>query len=177
MYKRTLLLLLMVSGAAAAESVSVPVNLVDVSGGSQPIGTIEMSDTAYGLLFTPVLTSLPPGLHGFHVHEKPGCGPGEKDGKKQAALAAGGHLDPQATGKHEGPYGAGHLGDLPPLYVDASGKAENHVLAPRLKLLDVMGRALMVHAGGDNLADQPEKLGGGGPRIACGVVPGSAGPK
>jgi Cu-Zn family superoxide dismutase len=28
----------------------------------------------------------------------------------------------------------------------------------------------MVHAGGDNYADQPEPLGGGGPRVACGVV-------
>jgi Cu-Zn family superoxide dismutase len=29
----------------------------------------------------------------------------------------------------------------------------------------------MIHAGGDNHADHPEKLGGGGARIGCGVVP------
>jgi Cu-Zn family superoxide dismutase len=28
----------------------------------------------------------------------------------------------------------------------------------------------MVHAGGDNFADHPQPLGGGGPRIACGVI-------
>jgi Cu-Zn family superoxide dismutase len=28
----------------------------------------------------------------------------------------------------------------------------------------------MIHAGGDNYSDHPEKLGGGGARIACGVV-------
>ncbi len=36
-----------------------------------------------------------------------------KEGKAVAAGAAGGHYDPQHTGKHEGPLGAGHLGDLP----------------------------------------------------------------
>jgi Cu-Zn family superoxide dismutase len=29
----------------------------------------------------------------------------------------------------------------------------------------------MIHAGGDNHAEHPAPLGGGGPRIACGVVP------
>jgi len=28
----------------------------------------------------------------------------------------------------------------------------------------------MVHVGGDNHSDHPEKLGGGGARMACGVV-------
>ena len=40
-----------------------------------------------------------------------------------AALAAGGHYDPAKTDRHEGPYGNGHLGDLPALYVDKEGKA------------------------------------------------------
>jgi Cu-Zn family superoxide dismutase len=42
--------------------------------------------------------------------------------------------------------------------------------APRLKVADAEGRALMIHAGGDNYSDQPKPLGGGGARIACGVV-------
>jgi len=28
----------------------------------------------------------------------------------------------------------------------------------------------MIHAGGDNYADQPAPLGGGGARVACGVI-------
>jgi len=44
------------------------------------------------------------------------------------------------------------------------------VLAPRLKLADLPGRSLMVHAGGDNHADHPAPLGGGGARVACGVI-------
>jgi len=39
---------------------------------------------------------------------------------------------------------------------------------PVLKTLDQLeGRALMIHAGGDNYADEPEPLGGGGAR--CGL--------
>jgi Cu-Zn family superoxide dismutase len=29
----------------------------------------------------------------------------------------------------------------------------------------------MIHAGGDNYSDEPAPLGGGGARVACGVVP------
>ncbi len=86
------------------------------------------------------------------------------------ALSAGGHLDPGATNKHGEPWGDGHLGDLPPVYVDASGNAAQPVLAPRLKVADLAGRSLMIHAGGDNHADHPAPLGGGGARVACGVI-------
>jgi Cu-Zn family superoxide dismutase len=39
--------------------------------------------------------------------------------------------------------------------VAADGTAAQPVLAPRLKLADVQGHALMVHAGGDNHSDHP----------------------
>jgi Cu-Zn family superoxide dismutase len=87
-----------------------------------------------------------------------------------AALAAGGHLDPQGSKRHGEPWGTGHLGDLPPLYVAGDGTATNPVLGPRLKMADLAKRSLMVHVGGDNHADHPMPLGGGGGRMACGVI-------
>lgn len=165
-----LLVLGAVSLAARAETV-VPMNLVDENGTGVPIGSVTITESPYGLVFTPQLTQLPPGLHGFHVHEKPSCAPGEKDGKKVAALGAGGHYDPAGSGKHGLPWGDGHLGDLPALYVAADGSATYPVLAPRLKAADLKGRSLMVHLGGDNHADHPMPLGGGGARFACGVIP------
>ena len=54
----------------------------------------------------------------------------------------------------------------------ADGSAATPVLAPRLKLADVQKRSLMVHAGGDNHADHPAPLGGGGARVGCGVIGG-----
>ncbi len=156
--------------ALAADPMVVEMRAADAAGTGAVIGTVTVTATPYGTLFTPNLTGLTPGLHGFHVHEHPSCEPKDQSGKAVPALGAGGHFDPGKTGKHLGPYADGHLGDLPPLFADAAGRSTLPVLAPRLKPADVKGRSLMVHAGGDNYADQPEPLGGGGPRVACGVV-------
>ncbi|EEX1395796.1 superoxide dismutase, partial [Escherichia coli] len=65
----------------------------------------------------------------------------------------------------------GHPGDLPALFVTHDGKANYPVLAPRLNSLkEIKGRSLMLHAGGDNHHDHPEPLGGGGARMACGII-------
>jgi Cu-Zn family superoxide dismutase len=162
-------MLLAAAGAASADTV-VQMNLVDANGVAADVGTITISESKFGLVFTPALRGLPAGLHGFHVHQNPSCAPAEKDGKSVPALAAGGHLDPAGTNRHGEPWGDGHLGDLPPLYIAADGTATQPVLGPRLKAADVAGRSLMVHVGGDNHADHPAPLGGGGARMACGVV-------
>lgn len=170
-YALVVLLAILAPGMApAADSIVVEMRAADAGGPGGALGTVTVSATPYGTLFSPDLTGLSPGLHGFHVHEHPSCDPKDQAGKPVAALGAGGHYDPGKTGKHLGPYAEGHLGDLPPLYVGASGRSTLPVLAPRLKLEDLQGRSLMVHAGGDNFSDQPEPLGGGGARIACGVV-------
>ncbi|WP_213879230.1 superoxide dismutase family protein [Pseudomonas sp. dw_358] len=165
------LVALAVVGSAQAASKEVTINLVSASGAPQPIGTVTIEETQYGLVFTPALKSLPPGVHGFHVHQNGSCDAAMKDGKMSPAEAAGGHFDPQKTGKHLGPYGNGHLGDLPAIYVNADGTATYPVLAPRIKKIsEITGHALMVHAGGDNHSDMPMPLGGGGARVACGVI-------
>lgn len=157
-------------GLAHAQPTVVEIRAAEPSGPGAVLGNVTITATPYGALFTPNLAGLPPGIHGFHVHEHPSCAPMEKDGKPVPSLGAGGHYDPAKTGKHLGPYADGHLGDLPPLFVDAQGKSTLPVLAPRLKVADVKGRSLMVHAGGDNFSDHPEPLGGGGARIGCGIV-------
>lgn len=156
--------------AAHAADVKVAMKMATEKGEGASVGSVTISETKHGLVFTPALTGLPAGLHGFHVHENGSCGPNQKDGKPVAAGAAGGHLDPAKTGKHGLPWGEGHLGDLPALAVDTNGASSNPVLAPRLKMADVKGKALMVHAGGDNHADHPAPLGGGGARMACGII-------
>ncbi len=164
-------LLAVASSVCGAAETVVPMNAVDAAGVGAAAGSVRVVETPYGLVLYPALTGLPPGLHGFHVHANAACGPGETDGRMQPALAAGGHLDPAATKQHGEPWGTGHLGDLPPLYVAPDGSATNPVLAPRMKQLsEVQGHALMVHTGGDNHADHPLPLGGGGARIVCGVI-------
>jgi len=163
--------LLCFSLVSYADEVTIPVNAVDEHGVGKSLGTVTAMDSKDGLVLTPNLKGLPPGGHGFHVHENPSCQPKEKEGKMTAAFAAGAHYDPAGSGKHEGPMGKGHLGDLPALVVASDGSATMPVMAQRLKVADLKGRSLMIHAGGDNYSDQPQPLGGGGARIACGVVP------
>src|SRR6266851_4368960 len=85
--------------------------------------------------------------------------------------AAGGHYDPAHAKKHLGPLSAaGHRGDLPMLVVDSRGDATQAVTAAHLTVEQIRGRSIMIHAGGDNYSDTPAPLGGGGARIACGVI-------
>ncbi|OAE64275.1 superoxide dismutase [Cu-Zn] SodC2 [Achromobacter mucicolens] len=157
------------SSAALAEDVSM--SFLTPEGVGKSAGTITLKDTKEGLQFTPHLKGLPPGERGFHVHEKGSCEPGMVNGKTAPGGGAGGHLDPKGTKAHKGPMATdGHQGDLPFLTVAADGSATKTVLAPHLKLADVKGHALMIHAGGDNYSDKPEPLGGGGGRLVCGVV-------
>ncbi len=163
---------LAVAAFAHGAEIVVKMNMAEATGAGAAVGMVRIVETPFGLAFYPALTGLPaPGLHGFHVHENPSCASKDNDGKPVPALSAGGHYDPQGTKKHGEPWGEGHLGDLPALFVAADGSASNPVLAPRLKTLaDVDKRSLMIHIGGDNHADHPAPLGGGGARIACGVV-------
>lgn len=143
--------------------VSIPIYQTTEQGTGQSVGNIKITETKYGLLFTPDLHDLKPGVHGFHIHQNASC---EKNG-----MSAGGHFDPNQTNKHLGPYYEGHLGDLPAIIVLTDGTATLPVLAPRIhRISEIENRSLMIHDGGDNYSDVPQKLGGGGSRMGCGVI-------
>lgn len=159
-------------GPAQAQQLTAVIHTVTAAGVSQSLGTVTITGTDAGAAFATDLHGLTPGPHGFHVHAGGDCGPGHNaDGQMAAAMQAGGHWDPAATKAHLGPDGAGHLGDLPVLEAGADGNAVVTVVAPRIKdVAELRGKALMIHAGGDNYSDQPKPLGGGGDRIGCGVI-------
>ena len=167
-----LLVAMTVAGEAEAQTKSATVNMISADGVGAAIGTISFRDTRQGLYIEPKLTGLPPGPHGFHIHQNPNCGPGPGANNAPApGMAAGGHYDPKSANKHRGPHtDDSHLGDLPILVVDATGAATLPGIAKRLKASDLAGRSVMIHAGSDNFDDQPAALGGGGGRIACGVI-------
>ena len=133
-----------------------------------PVGSVIAVKTNYGVAFFPDLKGLEPGLHGFHVHANPDCGATDKG----LGMKAGGHWDPANSGNHSFPWDdKGHKGDLPAIYVASDGTATNPVLSPKIKdLSELKGHSLMVHIGGDNHSDHPKALGGGGARMACGVI-------
>jgi Cu-Zn family superoxide dismutase len=146
--------------------------IVDTRG--DPIGTAHLTEGPYGLLirlkFQP--RALSPGWHGLHVHER---GQGCDDGAS-GFQGAGAHLG-HAKGKHGllNPNGP-EPGDLPSIYVPASGAFEVEVYSPSLTLgqgpgrtviWDADGASLIIHANRDDQQTQP--IGGAGDRVACAV--------
>lgn len=164
------------SSAAFAEEVTIDIHSINDKGVGAKIGSVHAYDSDNGLVLSVQLSSLPVGPHGFHLHDNGSCDPARRDGQMVAGLGAGGHYDPDGTGKHLGPSGEGHKGDLPVIYVEPDEMAletsfKRVKVVPRLTVSELHGRALVIHAGGDNYSDQPNPLGGGGARIACGLIP------
>ncbi len=147
--------------SVSASAASISTQIYGTDDKHEAKGSITFKNSPGGLLIHSNLHDLPPGPHGLHIHQNKSCG---DDGMK-----AGGHLDPNKTNSHQGPYGKGHLGDLPVLYINADGKSLTSMLAPRLSIDDIKKRSIMIHAGSDNYTNTPP-MGGGGPRIACGII-------
>ena len=149
-----------------ALSLDIPMYTVAKVGNGVSLGKITAVDTPRGVLFKPQLAGMQPipAVRGFHVHVGDSC--------DNFGLAAQGHFDPQNTNQHLGPYNAqGHLGDPQVLVINKNGSVTLPVFAPRLSLRDIAGHTLIIHANGDNYSDKPSLLGGGGDRVACGVIP------
>jgi Cu-Zn family superoxide dismutase len=136
-------------------------SLADAQG--KPVGSVTLRETPNGVLVEAELAGLPPGEHGFHVHEKGACTPPFE--------SAGNHL-----AEPDSPHGflvaAGpHAGDLPNLVVARDGRARAQLFAAGLRfeqIRDGDGAAIVVHAEPDDHQSQP--AGASGDRIACGVI-------
>ncbi len=155
--------------ASGPSSASVILTAATADGSvTASIGTVRFENSDFGLLVVPDLKNLQAGPHAAHIHANPDCSVGTDGG---IAGAAGDHYDPNMTGVHAGPYGDGHLGDLPNLIVEADGTVRLPALAPRLTASDVVGRSLMIHAGADRYdAHAAHDHGKGGARMYCGVI-------
>jgi Cu-Zn family superoxide dismutase len=135
---------------------------------NQPIGEAVLRETPNGLLIAVALRDLPPGEHGFHVHETGRCLPPFE--------SAGAHFDPAGARHGFLTEGGAHLGDLPNLVVPDDGRVRLELLMPGVTLegdggaalLDADGSAFVIHAGPDDYHTDP--AGAAGDRIACGVV-------
>ncbi len=132
--------------------------------GSSAQGTVLFVEEKGGVRVTAEVTGLTPGSHGFHLHEKGDCS--APDGS-----SAGGHFNP-AGKTHGGPDARDHhAGDLGNLDANEMGKAHLDVVSHDLKFEgehSFVGRAVIVHAGKDDLVTQP--TGNAGARVACGVI-------
>ncbi|MEV4248338.1 superoxide dismutase family protein [Streptosporangium canum] len=171
------------SGTAGA---SASATIKDAKGNSVGLVRIDTRDNGKSRVKV-VVRGLPPGYHGFHIHNKGLCDPKSTDPATGSPFfSAGTHFD---LGSNSHP---DHSGDLPSLLVGKDGIGRATVVTDRFQvrqLLDGDGSSIVVHSRPDNQANIPKryglkngqtgpdaetlKTGDSGIRIACGVITGS----
>lgn len=129
-------------------------------------GLIKLTRAGEGVRIEGTVTGLEPGAHGFHIHEKGDCSAPD-------ASSAGGHFEPadDPHGAPEDPPDQHHLGDFGNITAGENGEAEVNITDPELTMSgpdSIIGKAIVVHAGRDDLESQPS--GDAGARIGCGVI-------
>jgi Cu-Zn family superoxide dismutase len=133
-------------------------------------GTITVTAAPKGVLLKIEAQGLAPGWHAAHFHEKGDC-------SEPKFTSAGSHIHAANPVVHGllNP-GANDAGDLPNIYVGASGTATVELYStlvslnggPAPALMDGDGSALVIHANVDDHNSQP--IGGAGDRVACAVI-------
>ena len=135
-------------------------------------GTIKLSEQDNGSLIDINIKGLPPGLHGFHIHNKGNL----TDGCKSLCS----HFNPFDK-NHGGPDSKEHhVGDLGNIFADQYGNVNIQIFGNDIYLngpLSVLGRSFVIHSGEDDLGlgtgvkrAESLKTGNAGHRIACGVI-------
>jgi superoxide dismutase, Cu-Zn family len=128
-------------------------------------GTVHFMELNDGAVEVDVdLKNVPPGTHGFHIHDKGDCG--------DNGNAAGGHFNPTGA-QHGAPTAPSHhAGDFGNATADANGnikmKFATRAITVSPSSSSVVGHAVVLHGNPDDLTTQPS--GNAGPRIACGVT-------
>lgn len=132
--------------------------------GNKAQGTVTFTQEEGGVRVVAEITGVPPGAHGFHIHEFGDCSAAD-------ATSAGGHFNPDNMAHGAQDAKTRHVGDLGNVTADAEGKVTLNLLDKRMSLSGlhtIVGRGLILHANPDDFTTQP--TGNAGGRIACGVI-------
>lgn len=162
---RTALIGLFVFGSTVAAGSAMAATATIKSPEDKTLGTVTLIETPHGVLLDVDLKGLPPGGHGFHIHEKGACSPDFK--------AAGGHYNPANAGHGINHPKGSHAGDMPNIIAVENGRVRAEVLnakvtlgAGRNSIFDGDGSAIVIHAKPDTHGANP----GAGGRIGRGVI-------
>ena len=156
--------LVLASCASTATGPSASATLSPTSG-STASGTVKLQQLGDGSVRVTVdLTGVPPGVHGFHIHDKGDCG--------DNGNAAGGHFNPATTAHGAPSADPHHAGDFGNVTADADGRVHTEFTTRSVTVEagpnSAVGHAVILHANPDDLVTQP--TGNAGARIACGIV-------
>lgn len=147
-----------------APAVTKAIAVVHPLGESKVKGVVTFTQQENGVEIVAEVTGLEAGEHGFHIHEFGDCSMAD-------GTCAGGHFNPTGAA-HGGPNDEErHAGDFGNLKADSSGKATYKRVDKMIQLNgphSIVGRAVIIHAGRDDLKSQPS--GDAGARVGCGVI-------
>lgn len=132
--------------------------------GNEVEGTVTFTGTNNGVRVTGNISGLAAGQHGFHIHQNGDCSAPD-------ASSAGGHFNPNDNEHGARTDSVRHMGDLGNIEADSEGTATISFTDAVLVMDQIMGRAVVVHSGQDDLTSQPS--GAAGVRVACGVIEGA----
>ena len=115
------------------------------------------------------LKNLPPGSHGFHIHEFAD--------RRNGCVNMGPHYNPHKGIHLDVNQQDNHLGDLGNIKVDAQGECHDTIMVHDLPLVgefQVIGRGMVIHEKVDDVGlggnEESHKTGNSGARICCGIV-------
>lgn len=154
----------MMNEPATPPTIKKAIAILHPTQGSSVQGMVTLSKENGNVKVVADVEGLTPGKHGFHIHEYGDCSAAD-------ATSAGGHFNPEEKGHGAPTDDERHVGDLGNIVADADGNAHLEWTDSKIALNGphgVVGRAVVVHAGEDDLYSQP--TGKAGPRSACGVI-------
>ncbi|MBB6729898.1 superoxide dismutase family protein [Cohnella zeiphila] len=155
--------------AASANEGTPSVTAKIVNSQGQEVGTAMFTQADGSVKIHLEAKGLPPGVHGFHIHETGKCEPPD-------FASAGEHFN--TTHKQHGFYNPKgfHVGDLPNIQVAADGTVKADIESKNVtlkkgeanSLLKKGGTSIVIHEKADDYVTDPS--GNSGNRIACGVI-------
>ena len=139
--------------------------MLEPTEGNTARGTVTFTQVNGTIRVEAEVMGLAPGEHGFHIHENGDC--------SNNAEAAGGHFAGEGTqhGAPDAPVGQRHVGDFGNITAGDDSTAtfdRDDSMIAFTGTNNIVGRAVVVHAGADDLQSQPS--GDSGARVACGVI-------
>ena len=145
-------------------TVTKAVAVLHPTDGNNVTGLVEFEHIEGDVQITLHVEHLPPGEHGFHIHQYGDC-------RAADATSAGGHYNPT-----DDPHGAPqdvdrHVGDLGNIAASLDSVVDTQWTDTVISLNgphSIIGRAVVVHADRDDLVSQP--TGNAGARLACGII-------
>jgi len=129
--------------------------------GNKAEGTVIFKKMNDGVKVHANFSNLPQGAHGFHVHLYGDCSAAD-------GTSAGTHFNFEGSSKNPPADIDRITGNLGNVSAGANGSATADTTISNTTISDIMGRAVIVHAKGNDPSQPP--IGAAGARLGCGVI-------